>query len=108
MGLNLVSLDASIINFDDAGALTTQAAQAVDDSSAVSITITANNKGFIFQNVGNGLVWFGDSSVDPSANVGCILLPKAMMMFRNAASDFEVYFKCPSGGSTTVGILEYS
>ena len=107
-GISLTTLDASVINFDQAGVFTPITPINANDSSAQELTITAGSKGILFQNVGDEECWFADATVNPASNIGVILLPRQSIFIRNAASDFSVYFKCASGLSTVIGGVEYA
>ena len=99
-------LGVTNIPFDEIGALSTGTTVEADAVSAQSHTITSGKKVVILQNVGSKLVWFGGSDVDPANSKGNILLPRVMLIFRNAKSNFKIYFKCVAGDTTNIGIVE--
>jgi hypothetical protein len=101
-------MSISLTTIDDIGAFTDLPKLSVDSTSAVSHTVTSGKKGVIFMNVGATLCWMGGSTIDPANSRGIIMIPKVYFMFRNATNDFKIYFKCESGQTTTIGILEYS
>lgn len=74
-------------------------------TTAVSHTVTQNKHTVIFQNQGTTSCFFGGSTVDPSANRGYELTPKASFFFENTTNDFKVWFRTASG-TTTVGVVE--
>jgi len=101
-------MSLSIATIDDAGVLNDVAPISVTDGAAVSHTVTAKKKGVLFMNVGNNICWFGGATVDADASRGVILLPRGHFLFRNVTSDFAVFFQCETGGSTTIGVVEYA
>ena len=99
----------SLVNhlvFGSPGAMSTQPAIAVDDSGAVAHTIGGQISGIIIQNVGDSECWFGDDNVNPSTSRGTILLPRMMIVFEKVRTSFKVYFKCGTGLTTNIGIVE--
>jgi len=90
------------------GAITDQVKVSVTDSAATSASVTIGKKGVDLMNVGTAECWFGGSTVDPANSRGIKLLPNAVITVRETKNDFQIYFKCASGLSTTIGIVEYA
>jgi len=99
-------LQVTNIPFDQVGALSSVSALSVTDAGTQSHTVTAGKKVVIFQVVSGKECWYGGLDVDPSANLGIIIMPRGMLIFRNVKSTFKVYFKCASGDTSEVGINE--
>lgn len=92
---------------DNVGAVTDVPKVSVTDSAATSLSITIGKKGVDMMNVGTDECWFGGSTVDPANSRGIKLLPNAVITVRETTNDFQIYFKCASGLSTTIGVVEY-
>jgi hypothetical protein len=101
-----MSLNVSYFPF--VGVLSDVAKISVTDASATSHTISSGKKGVIFMNTGTGICWLGGSTVDPGNSRGLEILPKTIMQFDKAKTDFKAWFKCDTGVSTTISIVEYS
>ena len=95
-----------VIEWELAGAITPKAKISVTDSAVATYTIPEGANGVSFQNQGTTKVWYGDSTVDPANNKGVYLLPGQVLTFKNAKSTFTIGFKCASGDSGTVGLVE--
>lgn len=92
--------------FASAGELGDVAAISVTDSAATSHTISAGKTNVVFQNVGTSIVWMGGSTVDPGNTRGYKLLPQAAYAFISCKSSFKAYFKCDTGDSSTISVVE--
>jgi len=101
-------MSVAVATIDDVGALSDVPALSVTDGGAVSHTVSADKKGVVFINTGEEICWFGGSTVDADAGRGILLLPRVYFIWRNASSDFKVYFQCTTGLSTTVSLCEYA
>ncbi len=100
-------MSVAVAIIDDIGVFSDVAKLAVTDGSAVSHTVTTGKRGVVFMNVGAKLCWMGGSTVDATNQRGVIVLPRVYFIFRQVASDFQVFFQCETGDSTTIGIAEY-
>lgn len=100
-----MSIDAGL-TLSHIGAFSDSVPLSVTDSSSISHTISSGKRFIQFQNVGSASVWYGGSTVDPSTSRGNILLPHQTLCYREATSSFQVFFKCASGDSSTIGVVE--
>lgn len=98
-----MSIDAG---FPNAGPLVDVAAISVTDSSAASHTVSSGKSNVLFQNVGTSPVWMGGSTVDPDNTRGYQILPKAGYAWPSVKSNFKAYFKCATGDSSTISVVE--
>lgn len=94
------------IPFDEIGAITSLAPLSVTDSSVQSYTVTAGKKVVILQIVSGGECWYGGATVNPATNIGIIMMPRGMLIFRNVKSTFKIYFRCATGLTAEVAINE--
>ena len=96
----------TLAQFRNVGAISDVAKIEVTDS-ATSHTITSGKKGVAFQNQGANICFYGGSTVDMDNNRGWELIPKTGVMFESCSSGFKVYFRCASGNTTDVGVVEF-
>lgn len=94
------------LSFNEINAFNDVVAIDVDDSAAVSHTITSGKTFVYFMNVGSSPCWYGGATIDPDNSRGVIVLPYSGFVIENAKSSFKIYFKCETGLSTTIGIIE--
>tara|TARA_R100001480_G_scaffold18283_2_gene27732 strand:+ start:14388 stop:14693 length:306 start_codon:yes stop_codon:yes gene_type:complete len=100
-----MSVDAGT-SFRNIGEFSDVPPVAVTNAAATSHTITAG-KGFVFfMNVGNKIVWYGGSTVDPATSRGAKLLPNSGFAIEQPSQTFKVYFKTASGDTSTIGVVE--
>jgi len=90
----------NITSFGDSPAIS------ITDSSASSYTMSSGNSYALLQNVGDSIAWFGSSDVNPATGVGNYLVPGERLILEHAQAGVEVYFKCASGDTTTIGVVE--
>lgn len=94
------------IPFDQVGAIECGTTISSTAAAAQSHTVTAGKKAVIFQIVSGSLCWFGGSTVNPATNVGIILLPRTLLVFRNVKKTFKIYFKNVGAQTSEIGINE--
>lgn len=99
-------MSMGLIILDDVGALSDAAKISVTDAAAVSHTVTAGKKGVSLQNTGSDPVWYGGSTVDPGNNRGNKLFPNQAVFYRNVKDTFKIYFKCDTGETATISVVE--
>ena len=100
-----MSLSSGTI-FKLVSAVTDSAKIDVSDASATAHTITSGKSLLYFVNSGSTIVWWGGSTIDPDNSRGAPLLPLQGFVFENVAPGFKVYFKCTTGLSGTISIIE--
>ena len=95
----------TFIEFNNISAINSEAAISVDDSGSIPYTIPAGKKGVTFQNVGSKNCWYGGANVNPTSSIGIRLFRNQGLVFKNVKRTFKIYFKCGSGDSTSVGVI---
>jgi len=98
----------NFIEYNNLGSLSDEAPVSVDSAAAIAYTITAGKKGVSFQNVGSKVVWYGGINVNPATSRGHKLVPMQVLSYRNTKNTFKIYFKCESGDTSTIGVINYS
>ena len=102
-----MSIHLAWFPFSDVGAISSLPKIDVVSASAISHPVTAGKKGVSIQNVGSKICWWGDSNVDPANSVGNKLFPNQTLYYENVKSSFDIYFRCASGDTTTLGANEH-
>lgn len=83
-----------------------EASLSVDSTAATSYTLSNNLQWITFQNSGSSPVWMGSASIDPDNKRGYEMLPKSGFTYAQILEEFNVYFKCVSGASSTISIIK--
>ena len=95
----------SFVEYNNVSAINSGAKISVTAGAAVPYTIPAGKKGVTFQNTGSKNCWYGGSNVMPADSVGIKLFRNQGLTFRNVKRTFKIYFKCATGDSTNVGVI---
>lgn len=100
-------MSVAVAIIDDVGLANNVTALSVTDSATASHSLTAGKRAVSYMITGSSICWYGGSDVNPATNLGHVLSVRFLLMFRQVSSDHILYFKCASGASTTVSIIEY-
>ena len=85
------------------GAVSSQAPVSASDAGVTSITTASGTTSLYIQNVGANKVFFGGVDVDTG---DCFLVPSQGFWFNNVGGDFQVYFTCDTGKSSSIASFE--
>jgi len=101
-------METRVYPFQNVGALADAPKMDVDDTGIDIYTMTAGMRGVIFYNTGPDICWLGGATTVSATNKrGMEILPKTAMQFDKPNSDFTAGFRCGTGETAEISIMEY-
>lgn len=101
-------METRVYPFQNVGALADAPKIDVDDTGIDVYTLTHGMRGVIFYNFGPNICWVGGATTVSATNKrGMEILPKAAAHFDKPTPDFTAGFRCGTGDTAAITIMEY-
>lgn len=98
----------TFIEFNNVGAIGDEVKLSITDAAIIVYTVPAGKKGISFQNVGTKAAWYGGpTTVDPANSRGNKMFMNQTITYKNVKNSFSIGFRCGTGDSTTIAIVNH-
>lgn len=101
-------METRVYPFQNVGALADTPKIDVDDSGIDVYTLTSGMRGVIFYNFGPDICWIGGSTTVSATNKrGMEIMVKTAIQLDKPTADFTAGFRCGTGDTAAITIMEY-